>query len=122
MKSDVGKNETPSSKPQICMRTFPKRCNGQVEPSQNNFSAYNSESFRCCGAYYYVTLNAPLVLRTACLDALFVHVAAAAAPEAEFTEHDNAVWSLDVQPEGNLAVSGAEDGITLSLMYMNHVL
>lgn len=41
-------------------------------------------------------------------DALFV----LAAPEAEFLEHDSAVWSLDVQPEGNFAISGAEDGMT----------
>lgn len=30
-------------------------------------------------------------------------------------EHDSAVWSLDVLPEGNLAVSGAVDGTSLSI-------
>lgn len=38
-------------------------------------------------------------------------LAATAMPEAEFLEHDSAIWSLDVEPEGNLAVSGAEDGM-----------
>lgn len=52
---------------------------------------------------------------------LFVH-AAPAAPEAEFMEHDSAVWSLDVQPEGNLAVSGAEDGMMSSAIDLNYVL
>ncbi|XP_024362547.1 uncharacterized protein [Physcomitrium patens] len=40
--------------------------------------------------------------------------AGTAAPEAEFLEHDSAVWSLDVQPEGNFAISGAEDGTILA--------
>jgi hypothetical protein len=55
------------------------------------------------------------------IDVLFVP-AAQPAPEAEFVEHDSAVWSLDVQPEGNLAVSGAEDGMTSSVIDMNHIL
>lgn len=53
--------------------------------------------------------------------ALIVHVAPAA-PEAEFMEHDSAVWSLDVQPEGNLAVSGAEDGMMSSAIDLKYVL
>lgn len=61
------------------------------------------------------------MLCTACLDVLFVHVAPAA-PEAEFMEHDSAVWSLDVQPEGNLAVSGAEDGMTSTVIDLYYVL
>lgn len=47
-------------------------------------------------------------------------LAAPAAPEIEFGEHDSAVWSLDVQPEGNLAVSGSEDGMMLSIIDVNY--
>jgi len=39
---------------------------------------------------------------------------ATAIPDAEFLEHDSAIWSLDVEPEGNLAVSGAEDGTIIA--------
>jgi hypothetical protein len=31
-------------------------------------------------------------------------------PEAEFVEHSAAIWSLDVEENGHLAVSGGEDG------------
>ncbi|XP_073387205.1 uncharacterized protein [Physcomitrium patens] len=40
--------------------------------------------------------------------------ATAATPEAEFLEHDSAVWCLDAQPEGSLAVSGAKNGTILA--------
>lgn len=40
--------------------------------------------------------------------------ATAATPEAEFLEHDSAVWCLDAQPEGSLAVSGAKNGMMSS--------
>ena len=73
-------------------------------------------------ANYIQLRSPPLVLHIAYfINDLFV-LAAPAAPEAEFMEHDSAVWALDVQSEGNLAVSGAEDGMMSSVIDVNCIL